>query len=78
MYYLGRKFEDEFLHVAIKLGYPILSHKMDEISAGVMWQESNISKKGQRIIARHSSDLPGMRLIVPEFCITELRKIAFR
>ena len=50
MYYLGRKFEDEFLSVAIKLGYPILSQKIDFISAAAMWQESNITKKYQRIV----------------------------
>ena len=37
MYYLGRKFEDEFLSIVIKLGYPMLSHKMDAISAADMW-----------------------------------------
>ena len=56
MYYLGRKFEDEFIYVAIKLGYPILSQKMNEISAADIWQESNISRKAQRIIVRHLSD----------------------
>ena len=72
MYYLGRKFEDEFLSVTIQLGYPILSQKRDEISATTMWQESNISKKAQGIIVRHLSDFFGKRLIVPEYCITEL------
>ena len=47
MYYLGKKFEDEFIYVAIKLGCPILFQKMDEISAAAMWQESNISRKFQ-------------------------------
>ena len=70
MYYLGRKFEDEFLFVAIKLGYPILSQKMDKISAAAMWQDSNISRKAQRTITRHLSDFFGNRLIVPEYCIT--------
>ena len=37
MYSLGRKFEDEFLSVAIKLGYQILSQKMVEISVATMW-----------------------------------------
>ena len=32
IYYFGRKFEDKFLSVAIKLGYPILSQKIDLIS----------------------------------------------
>ena len=70
MYYLGRKFEDDFLSVAIKLGCPILSRKMDEISAAVMWQESNIPRKAQRIIVHRLSDFFGKRLIVTEDCIT--------
>ena len=45
---------------------------MDEISAAAMWQESNISRKFQRIIIRHLSLFFGKRLIVPEYCITEL------
>ena len=53
MYYLDRKFEDEFLYVAIKLDYPILSQKMDHISAITMRQESNITKKFQQIILQH-------------------------
>ena len=43
MYYLGGTFEDEFLSVAIKLGYTILSQKMDRISAAAMWQESDLT-----------------------------------
>ena len=45
MHYLGRKFEDEFISVVIKLDCPILSQEIDEISAAAMWQESNISRK---------------------------------
>ena len=56
MYYLGRKFKDDFLSVAIKLDYPILSQKMDEISATAMWQELNILRKVQRITFRHLFD----------------------
>ena len=72
IYYLGKKYEDEFLSVVIELGYPILSQKMDEISAAAMWQESNVTTNAQRIITRHLSDFFGNRLIVPECCITEL------
>ena len=72
IYYLGKKFEDEFLYVAIELGYPILSQKIDEICAAVMWQESNVTTNAQRIIARHISDFFGNRLIVPESCLTKL------
>ena len=72
MYYLGKKFEDEFIYVAIKLGCPIFFQKMNKISAAAMWQESNISRKAQRIIVRHLFDFFGKRLIVPEYCIIEL------
>ena len=70
MYYLSRKFEEEFISVAIKLGYPILSQKMDKISDAAMWQESNILRKAQRIVVRHLSDFFGKRLIVPKYYIT--------
>ena len=72
IYYLGKSFEDEFLSVAIELGYPILSQKMDEISAAAVWQQSNISRKAQRIIVRHLFDFFGKWLIVLEYCIIEL------
>ena len=49
MYYLGSKHEDEFVSTTVKLGYPILTKKMDNITAVAMWQESNIFKKSQRI-----------------------------
>ena len=70
MYYLGRKFEDDFLSVAIKLGCPILSQKMNEIRTAPTWQESNIPRKAQRIIVHRLSDFFGKRLIVTEDCIT--------
>ena len=54
-YYLGKKVEDEFLSVTIESGYPILSQKMDEISAAVMWQESNVTTNAERIIDRYFS-----------------------
>ena len=72
MYYMGRKMEDEFLSVAIKLSYPILFQKMDEIGDAAIWQESKIPRKVQRIIDRHLSDFFSKRLIVPEYCTTEL------
>ena len=50
MHYLGRKFEDEFISVVIKLDYPILSQEIDEISAVAMWQESNISRKLKELL----------------------------
>ena len=45
MYYLGSKNEYEFVATAVKLGYPMLTKKMDNITAAAMWQKSNISKK---------------------------------
>ena len=33
MYYLGNKNEDEFVTTAVKLGYPMLTKKMDNITA---------------------------------------------
>ena len=56
IYCLGKKFEDEFLSVAIELGYPILSQKMDGISVAAMWQESNVTTNAYRIIARRLSN----------------------
>ena len=55
MYYLGNKNEDEFVTTAVKLGYPMLTKKMDNITAAAMWQESNISLTSQRIILRYLS-----------------------
>ena len=50
MYYLGCKNEDEFVSTAGKLGYPMLTKKMDNITAAAMWQESNISKKPHKFL----------------------------
>ena len=72
MHYLGSKNEDEFFSTAVKLGYPILTKKMDNINAAAMWQEFNISKKSQRIILRYLSNCFGTRLVVPEYCIDKL------
>ena len=69
---MGKKNEDEFLSVAIELGYPILSQKMDEIGTATMCQESNVTTNAQRIITRHLSDFFGNRFIVPESYITKL------
>ena len=71
MYYLGGKNEDEFVATVVKLGYPMLTKKMDNITAAAMWQESNISKKSQRIVLRYLSNYLCSRLVVPEYCIDE-------
>ena len=72
IYYLGKTFEDKFLSVAVELGYPILSQKVDEISSADMWLVSNVTTNAQRIIVRYLSHFFGNRLIVPESCITKL------
>ena len=59
MYYLGSINEDEFVTTTVKLSYPMLTKKMDHITATAMWQESNISKKSQRIILRYLSNFYG-------------------
>ena len=43
MYYLGNRNEDEFVTTAVKLGYPMLTKKMDNINTAAMWQEPNNS-----------------------------------
>ena len=55
MYYLSKKNKDDFVTITIKLGYPMLTKKMDNITAAVMWQECNISLTSQRIILRYLS-----------------------
>ena len=65
MYYLGSKNEDEFVLIAVKLGFPMLIKKVDNITAATMWQESNIYKKSQRIVLRYLSNFFGSRLFVP-------------
>ena len=77
MYYLGNKNEDVFVTTAIKLGYPMLTKKMDNITAATMWQESKISLTSQRIILRYLSNLFGSRLVVPEHCIDKLGQTYF-
>ena len=72
MHYLGNKYEDEFVMTAVKLGYPMLTKKMDHVTAAAMWQESNISLTSQRIILRYLSNFFGSRLVVPEYCIDKL------
>ena len=72
MYYLCNKTEDKFVSTAVKLGYPMLTKKMDNLTATAMWQESNISKKSRRIVLRYLSNFFGSRLVVPEYCIDEL------
>ena len=36
MYYLGNRNEDEFVTTVVKLGYPMLTKKMDNITAAAM------------------------------------------
>ena len=50
--HLALNFEDEFVHVCKKMGYPVFSKKMDAATACAIWQEANVSKKSQRTILR--------------------------
>ena len=72
MYYLGNKKEHEFVTTVVKLGYTIISKKMDNITAAAMRQESNITLTSQRIISRYLSKRFVSRLVVPEHCIDKL------
>ena len=64
--HLALNFEDEFVHVCKKMGYPVFSKKMDAATACAMWQEANVSKKSQRTIIRYFSAEFGGRLVVPK------------
>ena len=52
MYYLGSINEDGFFSTAVKLGYPILTQKMNNTTAVSMWQASNIRKKSKRVVLK--------------------------
>ena len=67
MHYLGSKNQDEFIATAIKLGYPILTKRMDHITAAAMWKESNISKQYQWIVLRYLLNIFSTKLVVPEW-----------
>ena len=43
MYYLGNTNEDEFVTTTVELGYPMLTKKMDNITAATLWPETNVS-----------------------------------
>jgi hypothetical protein len=64
--HLALNFEDEFVHVCKKMGYPVFSKKMEAATACAMWQEANVSKKSQRTILRYLAAEFGGRLVVPE------------
>ena len=49
MYYLGSKNKDEFITIAVRMGCPMLTKRMDHINAATMWQESNISKSPKEL-----------------------------
>ena len=55
MHYLSKKNKDDFVTITIKLGYPMLMKKMDNITAAVMWQEPKKKLSFQRIILRYVS-----------------------
>ena len=72
MYYLGSENEDKFVTTAVKLHHPMFIKKLDHITAATIWQESNISKKSQRIVLRYLSSSFGTRLVINEYCIDKL------
>ena len=73
MSYLGNKNEDEFVTTTVKLGCPMLTKKMDNITAAAaMWQESDIFLTSQRIILSYLSNFFDSQLIVPEHCVDKL------
>ena len=74
MNYLGSKHEDEYISTALKLSYPMLTKKMNNVTAAAMWQESNVSKKSKRIVLRYLSNFFGRRLVIPEYSIDKLRQ----
>jgi hypothetical protein len=51
--HLAMNYQDEFVHVCVKMEYPIFSKKMDAATACAMWQEANVSRKSQRTILRY-------------------------
>ena len=63
--HLALNYEDDFVMVCKKMGYPVFSKKMDAATACAMWQEANISKKSQRTILRYLAAEYGGRLVVP-------------
>ena len=74
MYYLGNKNEDEFVTTTVKLGYTMLTKKMDNITTAAMWQESIIFLTSQKNILIYLSIFLSSRLAVPEYYIDKLRQ----
>ena len=74
MCYFGTNNKDEFVSTVVKLHYHMLTKKIEHITAVAMWQESNISKKSQRIVLRYLSNFVGARLVVLEHYIDEFGK----
>jgi hypothetical protein len=63
---LALNYENGFVHVSKKMGYPIFSKKMDAATACAMWQEANVLKRSQRTIPRYLAAEYSGRLVVPE------------
>lgn len=53
---LGNTNEDEFVSMARKLGYELVTKKIDCITAAAIWQELNIPVNSQRLTLCHLSD----------------------
>jgi hypothetical protein len=73
MHFLGKKYENKFMEVAVHLGLLLLPSKvMDAEAACAMWEEANGPYKSQRVILRHLKNSFGRRITVPERYIREL------
>jgi hypothetical protein len=66
LHHLALNYEDQFVHVCRKMGYPIFLKKMDVASAFALWQEANASRKKQRTILRYLAAEYSCHLVVPK------------
>ncbi len=74
MHFLGKKYENKFIEVAVHLGLLLPSKVMDAESACAMWEEANCPYKSQRVILRHLKNFFGRRITVPERFLRELEE----
>ena len=66
-----KKFENECVVAAEKMGYSLTSKKMPAATADVMWQELNINLTQQRIILRYLRGTFGRRCMIPSEYIVD-------
>ena len=72
IYYLGKNFEDEFLSVAIELGYPVLSQKWMKLVLLLCGKNQMLQQMLKELLRDIYLIFLGNRLIAPESCITKL------